>query len=211
MKYGMVIDLRKCIGCNSCTIACKQLHGTPPGIFYSHVNIYEDGKYPDARQKSLPVLCNHCDDPACVDVCPVGASQKQPNGIVTVDPNKCIGCRYCMAACPYNARYFNWTTPSYPPEALAHTYSPEEPWPTPKGVVMKCMFCAHRAREGQLPECATGCPMGAIYFGNENEDAVTNGFGETLPFRKTLQNQGGFRWKEELGTDPRVYYLPARR
>ena len=207
-SWVMLIDLAKCDGCGACTQACDKAHYVPSGQTWIQVYTVQDdtgGTY------HLPRPCFNCRNAPCVKVCPVGATYTDPDGTVLVDQTRCIGCRYCMAACPYNARYFNWTTPSYPPEALSHTYSPEEPWPTTKGVVMKCMFCAHNAREGKLPECATGCPMGAIYFGNENEDAVTNGMGQTLPFRKTLQEQAGFRWKEELGTDPRVYYLPARR
>lgn len=207
-SWVMMIDLAKCDGCGACTKACQEAHFVPEGQTWIQVYQVTDDK---GGSYYLPRPCFNCRNAPCVKVCPVGATYVDPDGVVLVDQTRCIGCRYCMAACPYNARFFNWTTPDYPPEAQAHPYSPEEPWPTPKGVVMKCMFCAHRAREGQLPECASNCPMGAIYFGNEAEDAVTNGFGQTVPFRATLQQQAGFRWKEELGTDPRVYYLPARR
>ncbi len=207
-SWVMLIDLSKCDGCGKCTLACQQAHYVPFNQQWIQVYSVTDatgGTY------HLPRPCMNCRNAPCVHVCPVGATYVDPDGVVLVDQTRCIGCRYCLAACPYNARSFNWLEPTYPPEALAHPYSPEEPWPTHKGVAMKCMFCAHDARKGQLPVCVTGCPMGAIYFGDENEDAVTNGFGQTLPFRATLQTQGGFRWKEELGTDPRVYYLPARR
>ena len=207
-SWVMLIDLKKCDGCGKCTIACQKAHYVPFNQQWIQVYTIQDetgGTY------HLPRPCFNCRNAPCVHVCPVGATYVDPDGTVLIDHTRCIGCRYCLAACPYNARSFNWLEPTYPPEAMAHAYSPEEPWPTPKGVAMKCMFCAHRARQGQLPECDVGCPMGAIYFGNENEDAVTNSAGETIPFRATLQTQGGFRWKEELGTDPRVYYLPARR
>jgi molybdopterin-containing oxidoreductase family iron-sulfur binding subunit len=207
-SWVMLIDLDKCDGCGKCTTACQQAHYVPAGQTWIQVYQVQDEK---GGSYFLPRPCFNCRNAPCLKVCPVGATYADPDGIIMVDQNRCIGCRYCMAACPYNARFFNWTEPKYPPEALAHPYSPEEPWPTHKGVVMKCMFCAHHARKGELPECAEGCPMGAIYFGNEAEDAVTNILGETLPFRATLTKEGGFRWKEELGTDPRVYYLPARR
>ena len=207
-SWVMLIDLDKCDGCGKCTTACQKAHYAPSNQTWIQVYQVQDEK---GGSYFLPRPCFNCRNAPCLKVCPVGATYQDPDGIVLVDHTRCIGCRYCMAACPYNARFFNWTKPTYPPEALAHPYSPEEPWPVDKGVVMKCMFCAHLARMGQLPECTQGCPMGAIYFGNESEDAVTNSFGETLPFRATLVREGGFRWKEELGTDPRVYYLPARR
>ena len=207
-SWVMLIDLAKCDGCGACTLACQKAHYVPFGQTWIQVYQVSDetgGTY------YLPRPCFNCRNAPCVKVCPVGATYVDPDGIVLVDQTRCIGCRYCIASCPYNARFFNWTEPSHTPEELAHPYSPGEPWPHHVGVVEKCTFCAHRARDGELPECASGCPMGAIYFGNEKEDAVTNGLGQTIPFRKTLQTQGGFRWKEELGTDPRVYYLPARR
>ena len=207
-SWVMVIDLAKCDGCGACTKACDAEHYVPSGQQWIQVYQVTDDT---GGTFFLPAPCMNCRNAPCVKVCPVGATYMDPDGVVLVDQTRCIGCRYCMAACPYNRRFFNWTQPTYPPEAEAHTYSPDEPWPLPKGVVAKCMFCAHEARKGQLPACSRDCPMGAIYFGDEAEDAVTNGFGETIPFRKTLQTQSGFRWKEELGTDPRVYYLPARR
>ena len=207
-SWVMMIDLKKCDGCKKCTLACQQAHYVPFDQQWIQVYTVTDET---GATYSLPRPCMNCRNAPCVHVCPVGATYVDPDGTVLIDHTRCIGCRYCLAACPYNARSFNWTTPYYPPAALAHPYSPVVPWPTPMGVAFMCMFCAHRARMGLLPVCTVGCPMGAIYFGNENEDAVTNSQGETLPFRATLQNQGGFRWKEELGTDPRVYYLPARR
>ena len=207
-SWVMLIALQKCDGCGACTLACQKAHYVPFNQQWIQVYTVTDdtgGTY------HLPRPCFMCRNAPCAKVCPVGATYVDPDGIVLVDQTRCIGCRYCMAACPYNARSFNWLQPSYPPEALAHPYSPEDPYPVGKGVAMKCVFCAAMVRKGTLPECTRGCPMGAIYFGNEYDDAVTNSKGETIPFRSTLQTQGGFRWKEELGTDPRVYYLPARR
>ncbi len=207
-SWVMLIDLDKCDGCGKCTTACQQSHFVP--FQQEWIRVY---RVTDEKGASfyLPRPCFNCRNAPCAKVCPVGATHITKDGIVLIDHTRCIGCRYCMAACPYNARSFNWTEPPHTAEELAHSYTEEEPWPHHKGVAEKCMFCAHEARKGLLPECSRSCPMGAIYFGNEAEDAVTNGLGRTLPFRATLAKEGGFRWKEELGTDPRVYYLPARR
>ena len=106
MRYGMVIDLKRCAGCNSCTVACRAEKGTPPGILYHRVEKYEAGKYPAARMKFRPIPCMHCEEPACLEVCPTGATYKRDDGIVLVDHNKCMGCRYCVLACPYEARHY---------------------------------------------------------------------------------------------------------
>ncbi len=155
----------------------------------------------------------NCENAPCLNVCPVGATFRTDEGVVLVDHERCIGCRYCMAACPYDARYFNWGEPPHTPEELAHEYSPLEPWPHRKGTVDKCDFCAHAARKGALPACVQACTKemgdGAIYYGDLREDAVSNGV-ETLPLSRTLREKGGFRFKEELGTRPRVFYLPPR-
>lgn len=209
-QWVMLIDLAKCDGCGECTVACSREHFVPPGQEWIKVYKIEDelgGEY------FLPRPCMHCENAPCLNVCPVGATYRQDNGVILVDHDRCIGCRYCMSACPYDARSFNWGEPPHTPEELAHTYSPEAPWPHRKGVVEKCMFCAHETEEGRLPECVTACTKemgnGAIYFGDLREDAVSNGV-ETIPLSKTLRERGGFRFKEELGTKPRVFYLPAR-
>lgn len=113
-----------------------------------------------------------------------------------------------MAACPYQRRFFNWGEPKVPPGAASHTYSPEYPVPTKRGTVIKCMFCAHRAREERLPACVEGCPMKALYFGDLVEGMATNGV-EIVELRRFLDENNAFRYKEELGTQPRVWYLPG--
>jgi molybdopterin-containing oxidoreductase family iron-sulfur binding subunit len=201
MKYGMVIDLRRCIGCNACTVACKQQYGNPPGIFYSHVGITEVGKYPNARQVPLPVLCNHCDNPPCVDVCPTGASQKLDNGIVTIDANKCIGCRDCMVACPFNVRQFIGSEPKgyYPDKGGLTTYEKVAYAQHQVGTVEKCSFCAARLAQGQLPACVLTCVGQARFFG-DLEDPNSQVSKLIVQFDAKPLNP-------EAGTKPNVFYI----
>ncbi len=200
MRYGMVIDLRRCIGCNACTIACKQQYGTPPGIFYSHVNITETGKYPNARQTPLPVLCNHCTNAPCVDVCPTGASQKLDNGIVTIDANICIGCRYCMVACPYNVRQFIGSEPAgYYPDKEITAYEQVMYADHQVGTVEKCNFCAARVADGQLPACVLTCPGKARFFGDLDDP--------NSEVSMLIINNNAKPLNEEAGTGPNVYYI----
>jgi len=210
-QWVMLIDLAKCDGCRQCTVGCRDAHFVPQGQEWITVFKVQDEL---GAEYYLPRPCMQCENPPCLKVCPVGATFRRDDGIVFIDHNRCIGCRYCMAACPYSARSFNWGEPAHTPAETAHAYSIEEPWPHRKGTVEKCMFCAHRAKEGKLPACVAACTKemgnGAIYFGDLREDAVSNGF-ETLPLAETLAKRGGFRFKAELGTKPRVWYLPARR
>lgn len=209
-QWVMVIDLARCDGCGACTRGCNQEHFVPEGTEWIKVFKVQDEL---GAQYFLPSPCMQCENPPCVKVCPVGATFRRDDGVILIDHERCIGCRYCMAACPYNARSFNWAEPAHTAEELAHPYSIEEPWPHRVGVVEKCVFCAHNAKEGKLPACARACTAemgdGAIFFGDMREDAVSNGV-ETLPLAETLRERGGFRFKEELGTRPRVWYLPPR-
>jgi Fe-S-cluster-containing dehydrogenase component len=154
----------------------------------------------------FPRPCFHCDKPMCVSVCPVGATYKRPDGIVLIDNQRCIGCKFCMTGCPFSARVFNWKDPEVKvPEG--HVYDPETNIPAVEGTVGKCVFCADNLRKNILPRCVTACPMGVIYFGDILEDTVTNGI-ETERFSKLMLDRAGYRFREELGTLPSVYYLP---
>jgi Fe-S-cluster-containing dehydrogenase component len=206
-KWVMVFDLTKCDGCGDCTKACNAMHFVPP--MQEWIRVFEVLDNPAAGPYFLPRPCMQCDNPPCVRGCPVGATFKRTDGIVMMDQDRCIGCRNCIAQCPYGARSFNWGEPPHTPEELSQRYSMEYNYPHRKGVVEKCIFCPHELREGRLPACAEKCSMGAIYFGDEYEDAVTNSKGETIQFSKISERGAGFRLLEELGTEPRVYYLPA--
>lgn len=205
-KWIMVIDLAACDGCGSCAEACSKMHFTPPDRQWLRLYQMQDAE--ETTPYWFPKPCFHCDDPPCTRVCPVGATFKRADGVVLIDNERCIGCRFCMAACPYSARVFNWGAPAEPPAARATAYSPERGYPRRTGTVEKCDFCPDMARAGKLPACASGCQMGAIYFGDENEDAVTNGKGETVRLSALLRDRAAYRYLEELGTHPRVYYLP---
>ncbi len=207
-RWVMVIDLAKCDGCKDCTAACTAMHFVPPGQEW--IKVFENRDNQIAGAYWFPRPCMQCDNTPCAKVCPVGATMKREDGIVLIDQDRCIGCRYCIAACPYSSRFFNWSEPPHTPEELARPYSVEWNYPHRKGVVEKCIFCPELSREGKLPACASACEMGAIYFGDQLEDVVTNHAGETVSFTQLVREKGGFRYMEELGTEPRVWYLPPR-
>ena len=210
-KFVMVIDLAKCANAGKCTTNCQSGHKLDPGQEYMSVFLMKDHQYSDPYW--FPKNCYHCDNPSCVKVCPVGATFKRSDGCVLVDADRCIGCKFCVSACPYSARIFNWKAAISELNAEKakveeeKEFSPETGLPHQIGTVTKCDFCPDMSRVGKLPYCVTGCPMGAIYFGDENEDAISNGT-ETLRFKETIENKAGYRYMEELGTKPRVYYLP---
>ncbi len=203
-KFVMVIDLAKCKNARKCIEGCQEGHNLAPDVEWLKVYLMKDHK--DGEPYWFPRQCFHCDNPPCVKVCPVGATFKRQDNTVLVDSDRCIGCKFCVVACPYSVRVFNWKEP---PEATVakEDYSPETSMPAQIGTVSKCDFCVDRAREGKLPYCATSCPMGAIYYGDKNEDAVSNGT-ETLRFTQLIKERSGYRYLEELGTKPNVYYLP---
>lgn len=203
-KFTMVIDLAKCKNARKCVDACQEGHLLPKDHEWMKLYLLQDTS--ETSRYWFPRPCFHCDKPMCVSVCPVGATYKRADGIVLVDNQRCIGCKFCMTGCPYSARVFNWKDPEIklPPD---HVYNPETNIPATEGTVGKCVFCADLVRINKLPRCVTACPMGVIYFGDIQEDTVTNGT-ETLRFRKLLEERAGYRYREELGTQPSVYYLP---
>lgn len=208
-RWVMVIDTRKCIGCHACTIGCKAENHLPPGVVYRPVLEEESGTYPNVTRKFIPRPCMHCDEPPCVPVCPVGATWKAKDGIVVIDYDQCIGCRYCITACPYSARTFDfgehYTDDTPELQAYEEKPSPEysKRWDrskgSPEGNARKCHFCIHRLNAGQLPTCVTTCIGYATFFGDAND-------------RKSLVSElitssNAIRLKEELGAKPKVYYL----
>lgn len=202
-KFVMVVDLGKCKNAKKCIEACDKHHNLTPDRPYIKVLKMQDNE--KSSPYWMPKKCFQCDNPPCVKVCPVGATYKRTDGIVLIDNERCIGCRFCMAACPYSARVFNWGTP--PDEDADITYSPETSVPSEVGTVGKCDFCPDMLRMNKLPHCVTSCPNGVIYFGDEIDDTVSNGE-QTVRLSSLLKDKAGYRYMEELGTKPRVYYLP---
>lgn len=209
-KFVMVIDLAKCDGCKKCTEACQAMHYTESEREWIKVFTMKDAQA--TAPYFFPKPCFHCDNPPCTKVCPVNATFKRQDGIVLIDNERCIGCRMCMAACPYSTRFFNWSAPDAEQKAAVGNiaYSPERSVPRRVGTVEKCDFCPDMLRQGKMPACVSGCPMDVIYFGDQNEDAVTNASGITVKLSQLLENNAGYRHLEELGTEPRVYYLPPK-
>ena len=176
-RWGFLIDLRRCIGCHSCTVACKAENGVPLGVFRCWVKEVEVGRYPRVRRTFLPQLCNNCEQPPCVDVCPVGATWKRPDGIVVVNPHTCIACRCCIGACPYGVRYL-------------HPH---------KEIVEKCNWCVQRIERDLRPACVEACPAGARIFGDLNDpDSEISRLLSLNPIQGL---------KAGLGTRPRTYYI----
>ena len=200
--FVMVVDLSRCRNARKCVSACSKMHYLPPQHEWMKVFLMQDSD--DTAPYWFPKPCFHCDSPPCVNVCPVGATFKRDDGIVLVDNERCIGCKFCMAACPYSSRVFNWKDPEV---KVNSKYSPESSVPQKVGTVGKCDFCPDMFKSGELPDCVTACPNGTIFFGDRNEDVVTNGT-ESFRFSELVKNRAAYRYMEELGTRPNVYYLP---
>lgn len=204
-KFVMVLDLSRCKNARKCVVACQKMHYLPEDKHWLKVVRMQESE--KTAPYWMPKPCFHCDHPPCVKVCPVDATFKREDGIVLIDNDRCVGCRFCMAACPYSARSFNWDEPEMPLDIAKREYSPETSLPRKMGVVEKCDFCPDMLRDNKLPDCVTACPNGVFYFGNIYEDAVTNG-DETVKFSTLLKDKAGYRYLEDLGTQPSVYYLP---
>ena len=205
-KWVMVIDLAACDGCGKCNEACTKATSSRPTASTCASSRCRTRR--TRRRTGCRVPASTATIRRARGSARLGATFKRDDGIVLIDNERCIGCRFCMAACPFTARSFNWARPDNPPAAEASGYSPEWGYPRRVGTAEKCDFCADMASEGKLPHCSGMCPMGAIYFGDENEDAVTNSKGDTLQLSKLLRDRAGFRYMEDLGTQPRVHYLP---
>ena len=213
-RWGMVIDLKKCIGCWGCSISCKEEHFLPRGVLWNRVLIGERGKFPTAEKIMVPVLCNHCKDAACVEVCPTGASQKREDGIVLIDYDQCTGCRACAVACPYQQRTFydGENDEYFPGQGLtAFEVLGRELYPLQKGTVVKCNFCVERLEEGQekglkpgvdqeaTPACVNICPVGARTFGDLDDP--------NSEVSRKIREENGSQLHPEYGTNPSVYYV----
>lgn len=213
VRWGMVIDLKRCIGCYSCTIGCKQEHFLPPGMFWTRVLTSETGEYPNVADHVYPVLCNHCKDPICVKACPSGAASRREDGIVITDPDQCVGCGYCVIACPYQQRtfYSNGEKGYFPGQGLTELEAiGRKLYRLEPGTVVKCNFCKERIDEGirkglrpgndreATPACVNNCPTKARLFGDltSPESNVST----------IIRVRRGFQLHPDLGTDPSVYY-----
>lgn len=228
-RWGMVIDLDKCTGCQACSVACAAENNLRPGsveesqrgriIEWIHVLPIVEGEYPRLKTRYMPVPCQQCDNPPCTRVCPVRATYKNNEGIVAQIYPRCIGCRYCVNACPYTCKFFNWAQPEWPKgpsgdKSLGTAHNPDVST-RPVGVTEKCSFCSHRLQKAReqvksedrplrsegdyVPACVEVCPAEAMYFGDLDDlDSAVS---------KLAESHRSFRLQEELGTEPKVYYL----
>jgi dimethyl sulfoxide reductase iron-sulfur subunit len=201
-QWTMVLDLRLCDGCGTCTTSCQDKHYLPKTTEW--IKVYSSIGM-DGQKKFLPILCQMCEDPPCQAVCPVGATFRNDQGLVLIDQQVCIGCKTCMAACPFEVRYFNEGPMPATPANLHAT--PANPTPQQMGTVGKCVWCAEGLTKGELPACVSGCTMGVIYVGDLTTDVAVNGNGDVIRISQFLSDNDAVRLKEELGTNPRVYYV----
>ncbi len=214
MRWGMVVETKKCIGCYSCVLACKAEHFLPPGIFWNRVLISETGQYPMTTKHIYAVRCNHCEQAKCVEVCPTNASQQREDGIVWIDEDKCVGCRYCMMACPYQVRMYHagGDKEYFPGQGLTDFEKEGKVlYPHQTGVVEKCNFCLERIDAGlekglkpgvdreATPACVIACMTSALHFGDLDD-----------PYSEVsilIREQKGKPFHPEYGTEPSTYYI----
>lgn len=213
-RYVFVIDLDKCNGCKKCTEGCDTEMHVPPAWGepeyegkQAWIQVFDIG-----NGVFMPVPCQNCQNAPCAKVCPVGATYYSEDHIVLIDQDRCIGCRICLAACPYERRFFNWFDPPVTEEEKQIPYSPDYNIPHRRGVAEKCVWCRHRTKMGMMPACVEACTragMKALWFGDAAEDVVSNG-DENARLSDMLAGRGGYRLKDELGTTPSVIYLPPK-
>ena len=202
-KLAIGISLRRCIGCNTCAVACKMQNNVPDGMLWNRVLTEgcerfdsAEGTYPNLSRTYLPLACQHCENPACERVCPTGATYKDDKGRVEIDYDKCIGCRMCMAACPYSARTFNWNEPV---RATGASYGDARVPERGRGVMEKCTLCKERTDEGDEPMCVRCCPADARIFGDlDDPDSAVS---------RLRREQSAEVLLEEKGTRPQVFYV----
>ena len=202
-KLAIGVNLRRCIGCNTCALACKMQNNVPDGMLWNRVLTEgcerfdsAEGVYPHLTRTYLPLACQHCENPACERVCPTGATYKDDKGRVEIDYDKCIGCRMCMAACPYNARTFNWNDPV---RATGAGYGDARVPERTRGVMEKCTLCKERTDEGDEPMCVRCCPADARIFGDlDDPDSAVS---------RLRRDQGAEVLLEDKGTRPQVFYV----
>lgn len=197
-RYGMVVDLKKCIGCNACVVACKSEHNTPTGVMQTSVLEKEMGKFPDTNRIFLPVLCNHCENPTCAEVCPTKATYQREDGMVMIDYEKCIGCCACIEHCPYHVRELVQDSRTLYPDGETVFEKPVHQKILDK-VAVKCDFCYHRVENGQDPACCEVCPTKARVFGDLSE--------ETSEVNSLIEKHNGWQMLPEEGTKPCVFYI----